>query len=60
MHQVKLGRMTDWKNLSDDLQAGQGLRSFLVDGEEEIGGPNLDAFEKAGRPGAKDHVATPK
>lgn len=31
---VRLGRMTDWKPLSDDLFQGMGLRLFLV-GEEE-------------------------
>jgi type VI secretion system protein ImpE len=46
---VKLGRMTDWKSLSEDLQAGQGLRSFLVDGEDvslfELGPVDFDARE---------------
>lgn len=41
---VRLGRTTDWKSLSDDLQAGQGLRSFLVD-EEEISLFELGAVE---------------
>lgn len=31
---VKLGRMTDWVSLSEDLQVGVGLRSFLVDEED--------------------------
>ncbi len=46
---VKLGRMTDWKTLSDELQAGQGLRSYLVDEEEislfELGPVEFDALE---------------
>ena len=46
---VKLGRMTDWKSLSDDLQVGLGLRTFLVDGEDvslfELGAIELDAPE---------------
>ncbi|MBK9968569.1 MAG: hypothetical protein IPP07_28375 [Holophagales bacterium] len=46
---VKLGRMTDWKSLSDDLQAGLGLRSFLVDDEElslfELGPVDFDSRE---------------
>jgi type VI secretion system protein ImpE len=32
--QVRLGRMTDWKRLSDDLSVAVGLRLFLVDGED--------------------------
>ena len=46
---VKLGRMTDWKSLSEDLQAGLGLRSFLVDDEElsifELGPVDFDSRE---------------
>lgn len=34
-NEVKLGRMTDWKQLSDDLYLGLGLRSFLVNGEDK-------------------------
>jgi type VI secretion system protein ImpE len=33
--QVRLGRMTDWKRLSDDLSLAVGLRLFLVDGEDK-------------------------
>ncbi len=33
--QVRLGRMTDWKRLSDDLSVAVGLRLFLVDGEDK-------------------------
>jgi type VI secretion system protein ImpE len=33
--QVRLGRMTDWKQLSDDLSVAVGLRLFLVDGEDK-------------------------
>jgi type VI secretion system protein ImpE len=33
--QVKLGRMTDWKDLGADLYLGSGLRLFLVDGEDK-------------------------
>ncbi len=32
---VKLGRMTDWHELSDDVAAAVGLRVFLVDGEDK-------------------------
>ncbi|MBK8597349.1 MAG: hypothetical protein IPN83_17540 [Holophagales bacterium] len=46
---VKLGRMTDWKTLSPDLQSGLGLRSFLVDDEElslfELGPVDFDSRE---------------
>ena len=41
--------MTDWKSLSDDLQAGLGLRSVLVDGEDvslfELGPVDFDPRE---------------
>lgn len=47
---VKLGRMTDWKSLSADLQVGMGLRSFLVDGEDvslfELGPVDLEPLEE--------------
>jgi len=33
--QVKLGRMTDWKKLSEDLFLAAGLRLFLVDEEDK-------------------------
>jgi len=33
--QVKLGRMTDWKDLGEDLYLGSGLRLFLLDGEDK-------------------------
>jgi type VI secretion system protein ImpE len=33
--QVRLGRMTDWKQLSEDLYTAAGLRLFLVDGEDK-------------------------
>ena len=32
--QVRLGRMTDWKELGDDLLSAVGQRLFLVDGED--------------------------
>lgn len=32
---VKLGRMTDWKELGEGLYRGFGLRTLLVDGEEK-------------------------
>lgn len=32
--QVKLGRMTDWKDLGADLYRPAGLRLFLIDGED--------------------------
>jgi type VI secretion system protein ImpE len=32
--QVRLGRMTDWKQLGDDLLSAVGQRLFLVDGED--------------------------
>jgi type VI secretion system protein ImpE len=31
---VRLGRMTDWRELGPELYAGAGLRLFAVDGEE--------------------------
>lgn len=33
--QVRLGRMTDWKELGDELYTAVGLRLFLVDGEDK-------------------------
>ena len=33
--QVRLGRMTDWKRVSEDLSLAMGLRLFLVDGEDK-------------------------
>ncbi len=33
--QVRLGRMTDWTQLSDDLYRALGLRLFLVDDEDK-------------------------
>ncbi len=33
--QVKLGRMTDWQDLGDDLYIGEGLRVFWFDGQEK-------------------------
>jgi type VI secretion system protein ImpE len=33
--QVRLGRMTDWKQLSDDLLSAIGLRLFLIDGADK-------------------------
>ena len=38
--QVKLGRMTDWKDSGSDLYVGSGQRLFLVDGEDQ---PILEA-----------------
>jgi type VI secretion system protein ImpE len=32
---VKLGRMTDWRDLGENLYAGAGLRIFIADGEEK-------------------------
>jgi type VI secretion system protein ImpE len=32
---VKLGRMTDWKQIGEDLFVGFGLRTFLVDEGDE-------------------------
>jgi type VI secretion system protein ImpE len=31
---VRLGRMTDWRQLADELYAGRGQRVFAADGEE--------------------------
>lgn len=31
---VRLGRMTDWRDLGDELYAGEGLRSFWMDGKD--------------------------
>ena len=33
--QARLGRMTDWKQIDDDLYRSVGLRLFAVDGEEK-------------------------
>jgi len=33
--QVRLGRMTDWRELGENLYWGLGLRLFLVDGEDK-------------------------
>ena len=33
--QVRLGRMTDWKEVGEELYLGAGLRLFAVDGEEK-------------------------
>ena len=33
--QVKLGRITDWKDVGEGLYTGSGLRLFLVDGEDK-------------------------
>ncbi len=31
---VRLGRMTDWRDLGENLYAGAGLRTLIADGEE--------------------------
>lgn len=40
--QVRLGRMTDWKQIGEEVYRAAGLRLFLVDGEDktlfEVGG----------------------
>lgn len=33
--QIKLGRMTDWRAVAEDIAVGVGQRTFLVDGEEK-------------------------
>jgi type VI secretion system protein ImpE len=33
-NQLRLGRMTDWKDVGEDLYHGVGLRLFLVDGQD--------------------------
>jgi type VI secretion system protein ImpE len=33
--QIRLGRMTDWKQIGEDVYRGAGLRVFAVDGEEK-------------------------
>lgn len=33
-NQLRLGRMTDWKEVAEDLYNGVGLRLFLVDGQD--------------------------
>jgi type VI secretion system protein ImpE len=50
-NQLKLGRMTDWRQLSQDLHLTVGLRLFLVDGEDT---PLFEA-----RSVEFDHPATP-
>ncbi len=46
---VRLGRLTDWKQLSEELYIGYGLRTFLVNSEEktlfEISDLAFEAFE---------------
>ena len=32
--QVRLGRMTDWRDLGDDLFAGEGTKIFWMDGSD--------------------------
>lgn len=32
--QIRLGRMTDWRDLGDDLFAGEGLKLFWMDGKD--------------------------
>jgi type VI secretion system protein ImpE len=32
--QVRLGRMTDWRDLGDDLYSGEGLKLFWMDGKD--------------------------
>jgi type VI secretion system protein ImpE len=34
-NQVKLGRMTDWKDLGEGIYRASGLRLFLIDGEDK-------------------------
>ncbi len=34
-NQVKLGRLTDWKQVSEDISLAAGLRMFLVDQEDK-------------------------
>jgi type VI secretion system protein ImpE len=47
--QVKLGRLTEWKSLSDDLTQGMGLRLFLVgDGEQSLLDTRRIAFTRDG------------
>jgi type VI secretion system protein ImpE len=50
---VKLGRMTDWKNISENLFSGYGLRLFLVDGEDiamfEARNIEFDLIEQGGQ-----------
>lgn len=47
--QVRLGRMTDWNRVSDDLSLAVGLRVFLVDGEDKpLFEARLVEFDHAG------------
>ncbi len=47
--QVRLGRMTDWQQVGDELYLAAGLRLFLIDGEEEsifeLGAAEFDATD---------------
>jgi type VI secretion system protein ImpE len=33
--QVRLGRMTDWRDAGDEVYIGEGLRTFWMDGEDK-------------------------
>ena len=48
---IRLGRMTDWKSLADDLTVGAGQRSFLVD-DDAVGLFELSdiTFDPRGNP----------
>jgi type VI secretion system protein ImpE len=47
---VRLGRMTDWKSLPNEIYVGYGLRTFLSDSKEktlfEISSLTFDHSEK--------------
>ena len=58
--QARLGRMTDWKQVSEDLYSAVGLRLFLVDGEDKslFEAQSVD-FAQAGAGEAEQTQAAP-
>ena len=58
--QVRLGRMTDWKQLGDDLSAARGLRLFLVDGEDKtlFEATPIEFVESGGQPIEQNQAAS--
>ena len=58
--QVRLGRMTDWKQFSDDLSTAVGLRLFLIDGEDRsLFEAQSVEFAGAGEPSAEQPPVAP-
>ena len=58
--QVRLGRMTDWKQLSEDLFSAVGQRLFLLDGEDKsLFEAKAVEFAAAGEPHGEQTQAAP-